>query len=61
MNTFKMQCVNYLLVNGWVQDEDGWPWSVYHQHPEGDWETFCYESIGDAIDCQLGWDDDGPN
>lgn len=24
MNTFKMQCVNYLLVNEWVQDDNEW-------------------------------------
>lgn len=58
MNTFKMQCINYLLVNGWVQSEDG-QWAVpfiYEPH------SFIYrEDMCDALRTQLEWDDEGPN
>lgn len=54
MNTFKMQCVNYLLVNGWVQDLDGWEWTFIN--PGGS-EVNC-SSLGCAVACQLEWDDE---
>lgn len=56
MNTFKMQCINYLLVRGWVQDEDGYPWVCWTSRG-----IFTADSIGDALNCQLEWDDEGPN
>lgn len=54
MNTFKMQCINYLLVNGWIQDFDGWEW--YHEA-----RGVACDSIGEAIHIQLEWDDEGTN
>lgn len=58
MNTFKMQCINYLLVNGWEQDEDGQGWSG--RNPISGLYIYC-DNIGDAIGRQLEWDDEGPN
>ena len=50
MNSFHMQCIGYLLVNGWVQDDEYYNW----WHPSN--QVGC-ETIGAALDTQLEWDD----
>lgn len=59
MNTFKMQCVNYLLMRGWSDESDCW--SVMHNYPGSNFQRVCAGSIGEAMDIQLGWDDEGAN
>jgi hypothetical protein len=56
-NSFKQQCIAYLLSNGWEQDVDGWAW-VYRQNFARRART---DSTGVALEIQMGWDDDGPN
>lgn len=57
--SFKLQCINYLLVRGWLQDPDGEGWAVpFLLEPH----SFTYrETLGQALDTQLEWDDEGPN
>lgn len=56
MNTFKMQCINYLLVNGWVQDVDGYEWAYLQ-------ENHSYRVYTDTMEAalwyQFGWEDEG--
>ncbi len=59
MNTFKMQCINYLLVNEWVEGDDYW--FVYHDYGHSNYVTVTCDSIGEALDIQLEWDDEGSN
>lgn len=54
MNTFKMRCVNYLLVRGWEQDVNGYEW--YHYIGYGN--SVSCETLGQAIAVQLEWDDE---
>jgi len=61
MNTFKMQCINYLLVRGWEQDVDGWEWSKFY--PYGDSPAYHQRAvtIGQALDFQFEDEDEGPH
>jgi hypothetical protein len=54
MNNFKYQCIGYLLVNGWVRDHDGWEWAKISPCEP----TAHCETLGQALDIQLEWDDE---
>lgn len=55
MNTFKMQCINYLLSRGWEQDIDGYEW-VFQPFSISLPVSKC-ESLGAALNLQFEWDE----
>lgn len=61
MNTFRMQCVNYLLVRGWEQDVDGHEWCHDYHYGAESAQPVYRETLGAALDTQLEWDDEGPH
>ncbi len=61
MNNFKMQCINYLLVRGWVQEYDGWEWALLSFEQYDLLAPVGRDTIGEAIDLQMELDDEEPN
>jgi hypothetical protein len=56
LNSFRRQCINYLLARGWEQDVHDSAWGVYRQ----DLGWFLCDDLGYALDIQMEWDDNGP-
>lgn len=54
MNTFRMQCINYLLANGWEQDVDGWEWQ--YRNGLSWWRT---DELTEALALQFDMEDSG--